>query len=935
MNKLKLRSYSIDLSVLLHSSSILEYKQNEVIEGEKLGIGGFSKVVEGMFKTLKFAIKKIKQYNSKAMYRELYIMKKFTHPYIPKLYGIIKKPIKNFSKKGHRNTLGNTSELHESILNLDNKEAEGHMSKIHKPTKFNLEIILEIVEGKSLEKLLTQKDSLTKIEKIIILLNLATVLEYLHGFNLIHRDLKPDNIMIDKKFEFKLLDFGISKVGSNNNNSKTVSIGTMSYMAPENFTLNLNDEEENENEDSQNFKDLKEINEKVDVWAFGCIVQEVFTGVKPWSNKAKSNNKILSLLYKKVPFEISNLVDNPEQKNLIQKCVEVEAYKRISIKEAKILLLEILLKEFKLQSKIHNLNEDSLDKGMISIYKMFESITHKEKFHLIRKVQFYIFEYFCILNNKNNAILLKNKPENIKDIDNQIFESKFLHDFENMDHVKNKKIKGIDMFLKELKLLEVKKLKSIFNLEEIIKKYDDELIKNPILSKKSILKNHKTLGKKNKRVSFKGDFSEQTFSKLRISPRILPSNNFEKVSKKYVRVERVNEFHFYNDKINNQVEKEDHKNYIQEENKSHEIKDMMSNPVQKSDNKYPIKQEINNKCIVDILNENLILDGKPQKKNFNFINKLRRKSITSIPNSKNLSVQNVVVSSERRNSITSFKTQILPSPIEKISNEEKDIIEVKKSIGDQKHEFTRSDNRFHNLILTRADNFDFIKTREIFLKNGYISISYVNWFSIICSHTRFRTIDNIISQEIKIEYCSNYLRSNNKRTLTEIKKECIPIKVKNLNRFKENNLTFNDLNNFTSSNFAKLKIRNTINNTTSSDINSSENQFQKSIRNDEKIVRIEFPSMNFPEISNTIEGKGEEKNTLYKSNFKNFKVSISNKKQFAIENHKIYHSGYKSIMQDRIPTRKIVKNVDLLNQTNFCMSNNNKVFSSQDRTKYK
>ena len=93
--------------------------------------------------------------------------------------------------------------------------------------------------------------------------------------------------------------------------------------------------------------------------------------------------------------------------------------------------------------------------------------------------------------------------------------------------------------------------------------------------------------------------------------------------------------------------------------------------------------------------------------------------------------------------------------------------------------------------------------------------------------------------------------------------------------------------------------------------------------------------MNFPEISNTIEGKGEEKNTLYKSNFKNFKVSISNKKQFAIENHKIYHSGYKSIMQDRIPTRKIVKNVDLLNQTNFCMSNNNKVFSSQDRTKYK
>jgi len=555
MFKKKQKSYSLELSHLIYSSSILEYKQSEITEGAKLGTGGFGKVVEGLYKTLKFAIKKIKQYDSKAIYRELFIMKKFSHPYIPQLYGIIKKPMK-------RNTtisMG-SDKVHEKILGYEKNDFTRKQTEVCKEdnenlerlNKVNLDFIIELVEGESLEKMLANKNGLTNLERIIVLLNLATVLEYLHGFKLIHRDLKPDNIMIDKKFEFKLLDFGISKVGSQSNSTRTVSIGTMMYMAPENFNLGEDDECEGagaggvgDNTGSQSFKELKEINEKVDVWAFGCIVQQVMVGVKPWMNKVKTNNKILSLLYKKIPFEISSLVKDEKTRNLIQKCTEINPEKRISMKDAKILMLEILVNEFKIQANNHNLNEDTLEKGLISIYKMFESISNKEKFHLIRKVQFYIFEYFRYLNNKNHEFIMHNKSLLIKEkeINKQILQSKFLHDYENIEHVKERKLKGIDKFLKDLKHIEKKKISKIFNLDSIIMKVSRRLSDADESKLKSILKTDPNREKKrNLKVQFKISFdNNSTYHSLPRSPR-QPINHLEKISKKINKIEKVEEF---------------------------------------------------------------------------------------------------------------------------------------------------------------------------------------------------------------------------------------------------------------------------------------------------------------------------------------------------------------------------------------------------------
>lgn len=103
-------------------------------------------------------------------------------------------------------------------------------------------------------------------EALKMALAMSRGLEHLHNCGLIHRDLKSVNMLIDKNYNVKLCDFGLSRVvATKKGNNMTGNVGTVSWIAPEVF--------ENQPYDS-----------KADIYSFGIIMWELYTKQTPFSD---------------------------------------------------------------------------------------------------------------------------------------------------------------------------------------------------------------------------------------------------------------------------------------------------------------------------------------------------------------------------------------------------------------------------------------------------------------------------------------------------------------------------------------------------------------------------------------------------------------------------------------------------------------------------
>ncbi|MGW3044819.1 protein kinase domain-containing protein [Kitasatospora sp. NPDC001159] len=126
-------------------------------------------------------------------------------------------------------------------------------------------IVMELVQGRSLSAVLAQQPQLPVERAVGIAAAVCEALAVAHAAELVHRDIKPGNIMITDDGGVKVVDFGIARAGSSSNLTQTASVlGTAAYLSPEQATASA-------------------LDGRTDLYAVGCVLTEMLTGETPFT----------------------------------------------------------------------------------------------------------------------------------------------------------------------------------------------------------------------------------------------------------------------------------------------------------------------------------------------------------------------------------------------------------------------------------------------------------------------------------------------------------------------------------------------------------------------------------------------------------------------------------------------------------------------------
>ncbi len=94
-------------------------------------------------------------------------------------------------------------------------------------------LVMEYLEGITLDKIISSRTELSVYDKLNIVIQVLEGLAYAHQRGIVHRDIKPQNIMVQRDRTVKIVDFGIARMGSTGLTKTGQVIGTINYMSPE------------------------------------------------------------------------------------------------------------------------------------------------------------------------------------------------------------------------------------------------------------------------------------------------------------------------------------------------------------------------------------------------------------------------------------------------------------------------------------------------------------------------------------------------------------------------------------------------------------------------------------------------------------------------------------------------------------------------------
>ena len=148
-------------------------------------------------------------------------------------------------------------------------------------------LVMEYVDGTTMAQLVREEGKLSPDDAAPLLWQAADALVAAHSEGIVHRDVKPSNILVDRSRRVKLTDFGIARITADPMLTQTGLVtGSPAYLAPEVATGNRGDE-------------------AVDVWSLGATIFHVLSGRPPY----EIGDNVLSALYRIVNEEPPRLTD--------------------------------------------------------------------------------------------------------------------------------------------------------------------------------------------------------------------------------------------------------------------------------------------------------------------------------------------------------------------------------------------------------------------------------------------------------------------------------------------------------------------------------------------------------------------------------------------------------------------------------------------------
>ncbi|XP_060068522.1 sperm motility kinase Y-like [Ylistrum balloti] len=252
-------------------------KVGNYILGQTIGEGSFAKVRQG-FHVLareKVAVKVVskkaillRDYVRKNVHREAVVLQKLQHPNIVRLFEVME-------------------------------------------TENTYYIVLEYADGGDFMKYLSGKKYLTEFECRRFLRQLTSAVDHMHRSNIVHRDLKLENFLLDKDMNIKIIDFGLSNVFYGETSLST-QCGSPAYAAPEIFSN-------------------QKYGSSVDIWSLGVCMYAMLIGTLPFVPQPANNLAQLHALILKgcsIPEELSL-----ECKDLLKRMLQPDYRRRIRIEE--------------------------------------------------------------------------------------------------------------------------------------------------------------------------------------------------------------------------------------------------------------------------------------------------------------------------------------------------------------------------------------------------------------------------------------------------------------------------------------------------------------------------------------------------------------------------------------------------------------------------